>query len=161
MTTRQEYAVLAGVALLETCIIALLCGIALPVPGAGFVPFLVAAGVVFYYSARHPAPFGVIAGLFTTLLLAYFSQSLALPTALLLLAVTGVAPSIEQLAPAIARMTFAGAFAFTALLLSLLTRGSGTPGLTAFVLFTLIAALAGAVESRYLIRRSPLEARHG
>lgn len=161
MTTTQEYGVLAGVLLLETCIIALLCGIALHAPGAGFVPFLVAAGVVFYYSARHPAPFGILAGLFTTLLLAYFSQSRALPTALLLLTVTGVAPSIEQLAPVVARMTFAGAFAFTALLLSLLTRGSGSPGFTAFVLFTLIAALAGLVESRYLIRRSPLEARHG
>ncbi len=161
MTVKQEYAVLAGTLLVETSVVALLCGIALYASGAGALSFLVAAGIVFYYSARHPAPFGIAAGLFNTLLLAYFSQSQPLPTVLLLLLVTGVSPYIDQLAPALARITFAGAYAFTALLLGFFTRGNSTPDITALLLFATIAIAAGLGGSRYLIRRSPLEQHHG
>jgi len=108
MTVKQQYAVLGGTLLVETVVAVLLCGIAMYAPGTGALSFLLGAGIVFYYSARHPAPFGIAAGLFNTLLLAYFSQSRALPTALLLLLVTGVSPYIEQLAPVLARITFAG-----------------------------------------------------
>ncbi|MCE5192970.1 MAG: hypothetical protein ABFD13_02830 [Candidatus Cryosericum sp.] len=161
MTVKQQYAVLAGTLLVETVVAVLLCGIAMYAPGTGALSFLAGASIVFYYSARHPAPFGIAAGLFNTLLLAYFSQSRALPTALLLLLVTGVSPYIEQLAPVLARITFAGAYTCTVLLLSSLARGNSIPGISDLALFATIAIAVGFGESRYLIRRSPLEQYHG
>lgn len=157
MNIKQEYLALGVTLLVETCIIDLLCGAALQVPGMGTLSFLVAGAIVFYYSARHPAPFGIAAGLFNALLLAYFSQSQALPTALLLLLVTGVSPFIEQLAPKVARITFAGAYAVVVLLLGVLTRGDAIPDAGTLVIFVAAAMAAGLAGSRYLIRRSPLE----
>jgi hypothetical protein len=116
---------------------------------------------VFYYSVRHPTPFGVAAGLFNTLLLSYFSQSRGLPTALLLLLVTGTSPYVEQLTPGLARIAFTGAYAVVALLLSLFTRGSAPPGLAALFWYLVVAVVTGLVGSRYLLRRSPLEQSHG
>ncbi|MCX6084711.1 MAG: hypothetical protein NT102_07095 [Caldiserica bacterium] len=161
MNLKRQYAVLAGVLAIEAFVFALFCGIALHTPGAGAVGFLVAAAIVFYYSVRHPTPFGVAAGLFNTLLLSYFSQSRELPTALLLLLVTGASPYIEQLAPGLARIAFTGAYAVTALVLAFFTRGSAAPGLAALLRYCVAAAVTGLVGSRYLVRRSPLEQSHG
>ncbi|MHB8107179.1 MAG: hypothetical protein ACYDH4_07100 [Candidatus Cryosericum sp.] len=161
MTAKQEYAVLAGVLVVETFLFAMFCGIALRAPGTGACGFLVAAAIVFYYSARHPTPFGVAAGLFNTLLLSYFSQSQALPTALLLLLIVGASPYIEQLAPGLARIVFTGAYTATALLLAFFTRGDAAPTFMTLLWYCAAAAVAGLVGSRYLVRRSPLEQNHG
>ena len=161
MSAKQQYAVLAAVLLIETFVFALFCSIALRAPSAGAFGFLVAAGIVFYYSARHPTPFGVAAGLFNTLLLSYFSQSLALPTALLMLLIVGASPFIEQLAPSLARIAFTGTYTATALLLAFFTRGNTAPSLMTLLWYCAAAALAGLVGSRYLVRRSPLEQNHG
>ena len=161
MNLKRQYAVLAGVLAMEAFVFALFCGVALHTPGAGAFSFLVAAATVFYYSVRHPTPFGVAAGLFNTLLLSYFSQSQELPTALLLLLVTGASPYIEQLAPGLARVAFTGAYAVTTLVLAFFTRGSAAPGLVALLWYFVAAAVTGLVGSRYLVRRSPLEQGHG
>ena len=161
MNLKRQYAVLAGVLAVETFVFALFCGIALHTPGAGAFGFLVAAAIVFYYSVRHPTLFGVAAGLFNTLLLSYFSQSQALPTALLLLLVAGTSPYIEQLAPGLARIAFTGAYAVTALVLAFFTRGSAAPGLVALMWYFVVAAVIGLEGSRYLVKRSPLEQNHG
>jgi hypothetical protein len=161
MTIRRQYVVLTGVLAVEAFVFALLGSVALHAPGAGAFGFLVAAAIVFYYSVRHPTPFGVAVGLFNTLLLSYFSQSRGLPTALLLLVVTGASPYIEQLAPGLARAAFTGAYAATALLLALFARGSASPGLAALFWYLVAAAVTGLVGSRYLLRRSPLEQSHG
>jgi len=161
MNLKQQYAVLAGVLALEAFVFALFCGVVLHTPGAGAFGFLVAAAIVFYYSVRHPTLFGVAAGLFNTLLLSYFSQSQALPTALLLLLVTGVSPYIEELAPSLARITLTGAYAATALVLAVFTRGNAAPGLVALLWYCVAATVIGLLESRYLVRRSPLEQNHG
>jgi hypothetical protein len=161
MSMKQQYAVLAGVLAMEAFVFALMGSVALHAPGAGAFGFLVAAAIVFYYSVRHPTPFGVAVGLFNTLLLSYFSQSRGLPTALLLLLVTGAAPYIEQLAPGLARIAFTGAYAATALLLALFTRGSTAPGLAALFWYLVTAGVIGLAGSRYLLRRSPLEQSHG
>jgi len=161
MNSKQQYAVLAGVLAMETFVFALLCSIALYTPTAGVFSFLVAAAVVFYYSVRHPTPFGVAAGLFNALLLSYFSQSQVLPTALLLLLVVGASPYIEQLAPSLARVAFTGAYAVTALILAFFTRGNTAPSLIALLWYFVAAAGTGLAGSRYLIRRSPLEQNHG
>jgi hypothetical protein len=161
MNSKQQYAVLTGVLAMETFVFALFCSITLHTPGAGAFGFLVAAAIVFYYSVRHPAPFGVAAGLFNVLLLSYFSQSQALPTALLLLLVVGASPYIEQLAPSLARIAFTGAYAVTALVLAFLTRGNTAPSLVALLWYCGAAAVTGLVGSRYLVRRSPLEQNHG
>ena len=161
MSAKQQYAVLAAVLLIETFVFALFCSIALRAPSAGAFGFLVAAAIVFYYSVRHPTPFGVAAGLFNTLLLSYFSQSLALPTALLMLLIVGASPFIEQLAPSLARIAFTGTYTATALLLAFFTRGNTAPSLMTLLWYCAAAALAGLVGSRYLVRRSPLEQNHG
>ena len=161
MSAKQQYAVLAAVLLIEIFVFALFCGIALRAPGTGAFGFLVAAAIVFYYSVRHPTPFGVAAGLFNTLLLSYFSQSLALPTALLMLLIVGASPFIEQLAPSLARIAFTGTYTATALLLAFFTRGNTAPSLMTLLWYCAAAALAGLVGSRYLVRRSPLEQNHG
>lgn len=161
MNSKQQYAVLAGVLAIEAFVFALFCGIALHTPGVGVFGFLVAAAIVFYYSVRHPTRFGVAAGLFNVLLLSFFSQSQGLPTALLLLLVVGTSPYIEQLAPGLARVAFTGAYAVTALVLALFTRGSAAPGLTALLWYVVVAAVIGLMESRYLVRRSPLDQNHG
>jgi len=161
MNAKRQYGVLAGVLAVETFVFALFCGIALHTPGAGAFGFLVAAAIVFYYSVHHPASFGVAAGLFNALLLSYFSQSQVLPTVLLLLLVVGVSPYIEQLAPSLARIAFAGAYVATVLILAFFTRGGPAPGLVALLWFCVAAAIAGVVGSRYLVRRSPLEQNHG
>src|SRR5450756_1042923 len=140
MSLKQQYAALAGVLAMEAFVFALFCGVTLHTPGAGAFGFLVAAAIVFYYSVRHPTPFGVAAGLFNTLLLSYFSQSQALPTALLLLLVAGTSPYIEQLAPGLARIAFTGAYAVTALVLAFFTRGNTAPSLIACLLYTSDAA---------------------
>jgi hypothetical protein len=161
MNLKRQYAILAGVLSMEAFVFALFCSVALHAPGAGAFGFLVAAAIVFYYSVRHPTPFGVAAGLFNTLLLSYFSQSRGLPTALLLLLVTGTSPYIEQLAPGLARIAFTGAYAVVAILLALFARGSAAPGLVALFWYFVAAAVTGLVGSRYLLRRSPLEQSHG
>jgi len=161
MNSKQQYAALTGVLVMETFVFALFCSITLHTPGAGAFGFLVAAAIVFYYSVRHPAPFGVAAGFFNVLLLSYFSQSQALPTALLLLLVVGASPYIEQLAPSLARIAFTGAYAVTALVLAFLTRGNTAPSLIALLWYCGAAAVTGLVGSRYLVRRSPLEQNHG
>lgn len=161
MNSKQQYAALTGVLVMETFVFALFCSITLHTPGAGAFGFLVAAAIVFYYSVRHPTPFGVAAGLFNVLLLSYFSQSSALPTALLLLLVVGASPYIEQLAPSLARIAFTGAYAVTALVLAFLTRGNTAPSLIALLWYCGAAAVTGLVGSRYLVRRSPLEQNHG
>lgn len=161
MNLKRQYAVLAGVLAVEAILFALFCSVALRAPGAGAFGFLMATAVVFYYSVRRPTPFGVAAGLFNTLLLAYFSQSQALPTVVLLLLVTGVSPYIEQLAPGLARIAFAGAYVVTALVLAFFTRGGPAPSLVALLWYCAAAAVAGVVGSRYLVRRLPLEQNHG
>jgi hypothetical protein len=161
MNLKRQYAILAGVLAMEAFVFALSCGVALHTPGAGGFGFLLAAAIVFYYSVRHPTPFGVAAGLFNTLLLSYFSQSQGLPTALLLLLVAGASPYIEQLAPSLARIAFTGAYAVTALVLAFFTRGNAAPGLVALLWYCVAAAITGLVGSRYLVRRSPLEQNHG
>jgi len=161
MNSKQQYAALTGVLVMETFVFALFCSITLHTPGAGAFGFLVAAAIVFYYSVRHPTPFGVAAGLFNVLLLSYFSQSQALPTALLLLLVVGASPYIEQLAPSLARIAFTGAYAVTALVLAFLTKGNTAPSLIALLWYCGAAAVTGLVGSRYLVRRSPLEQNHG
>jgi hypothetical protein len=161
MNLKRQYGILAGVLAIEAFVFALFCSVALHTPGAGAFGFLVATAIVFYYSVRHPTPFGVAAGLFNALLLSYFSQSQGLPTALLLLLVVGVSPYIEQLAPGLARVAFSGAYAVTAFVLALFTRGSAAPGLTALLWYVVVAAVTGLVGSRYLVRRSPLQQNHG
>jgi hypothetical protein len=161
MNLNRQYAFLAGVLAMETFVFALLCGVALHIPGAGAFGFLLAAAVVFTYSVRHPTPFGVAAGLFNVLLLSYFSQALELPIALLLLLVTGTSPYIEQLAPGLARVTFAGAYVATVLVLALFTRGNTAPGLVPLLWYCATAAVTGLVGSRFLVRRSPLEQNRG
>lgn len=161
MTIKQEYMVLGLTLLIETCVTTVLSGAALRVPGMGALSFIVAASIVFYYSARHPAASGIAAGLFNTLLLAYFSQSQVLPTALLLLLVTGASPYIEQLAPMLARMTFAGAYVVTVLLLVFLAKGDVIPNAATLAVFVTAAVAAGLYGSRYLIRRSPLDQPRG
>jgi hypothetical protein len=161
MNLKRQYAILAGVLSAEAFVFALFGSVALRASGAGVFGFLVAAAIVFYYSVRHPTPFGVAAGLFNTLLLSYFSQSRGLPTALLLLLVTGTSPYVEQLTPGLARIAFTGAYAVVALLLSLFSRGSAPPGLAALFWYLVVAVVTGLVGSRYLLRRSPLEQSHG
>jgi len=161
MSLKQQYAALAGVLAVETFVFALFCSIALHTPGLGAFGFLVVAAIVFYYSVRHPTAFGVAAGLFNALLLSYFSQSQALPTVLLLLLVVGVSPYIEQLAPGLAHVAFAGAYAATAVLLAFFTRGNTAPSLTGLAWYCAAAAVTGLVGSWYLVRRSPLEQSHG
>jgi len=161
MNLKRQYAILAGVLVVELFVFALLCSIALHIPDAGAFSFLVATAIVFYYSVRHPTSFGVIAGLFSTLLLSYFSQSQGLPTALLLLLIAGTSPYIEQLARGLARAVFTGAYTVTALALALFTRGSAAPSFVALLWYAIVAAITGLVGSRYLVRRSPLEQHHG
>jgi hypothetical protein len=161
MNLKRQYAILAGVLAVETFVFALLCGVALHIPEAGACGFLVAAAVVFAYSVRHPTPFGIAAGLFNVLLLSHFSQALGLPTALLLLLVTGISPYIEQLAPALARATFAGVYVATVLALALFTKGNAAPSLVPLLWYSATAAVTGLAGSRFLVRRSPLEQNHG
>lgn len=161
MTLKQQYSVLAGVLAMETFVFALSSAIALHNPGVGAFGLLVAAAIVFYYSARHPTSFGIAAGLFNTLLLSYFSQSQGLPTALLLLLVTGVSPYIEQLAPGLAHIAFTGAYAVTALALGFFARGGAATGLPALSWYCVAATVTGLVGSRYLLRRLPLGQNRG
>jgi hypothetical protein len=161
MTPTRQYAFLAGTLILEAFAFALLCVMALHVPGIGALSLLVAAAVVFYYSVHHSTSFGVAAVLFNTLLLSYFSQSRELPTALLLLVVVGVSPYIEQLAPGLARLAYMGSYAVTVLALAVFARGNDTPSLIALLSCFAVAAVTGLVGSRYLVRRSPLEQTHG
>lgn len=161
MTLNRQYAFLAGVLTTEAFVFALFSSVALHTPGAGALSFLVATAVVFYYSVRHPTSFGVAAGLVNTLLLSYFGQAQGLPTALILLLVTGASPYIEQLAPGLGRIAFTGAYVVTALLLTVFTRGNAAPGLAALLSYVVAATVTGLVESRYLVRRSPLEQSHG
>ncbi|MCX6085758.1 MAG: hypothetical protein NTX94_04900 [Caldiserica bacterium] len=161
MNLKRQYALLAGVLAMEALVFALLCGVALHIPEAGASGFLVAAAVVFAYSVRHPTPFGIAAGLFNVLLLSHFSQALGLPTALLFLLVTGISPYIEQLAPALARVTFAGAYVAAVLALALFTNGNGAPSLIRVLWYGAAAAVAGLIGSRFLLRRSPLERNNG
>jgi hypothetical protein len=161
MTLNRQYAFLAGVLILETFVFALFSSVALRTPGAGALSFLLAAAVVFYYSVRHPTSFGVAAGLINTLLLSYFGQAQGLPTALILLLVTGASPYIEQLAPGSGRIAFTGAYAVTALLLTVFTRGNRAPSFLGLTWYLVAATVTGLAESRYLVRRSPLEQSHG
>ncbi|MCX6064000.1 MAG: hypothetical protein NTV26_07480 [Caldiserica bacterium] len=161
MNLKRQYAVLAGVLAMETLVFALLCGVALHIPEAGASGFLVAAAVVLAYSVRHPTPFGIAAGLFNVLLLSHFSQALELPTALLLLLVTGISPYIEQLAPALARATFAGAYVATVLVLALFSKGNGAPNVIPLLWYCAAAGVIGLIGSRFLVRPSPLEHSHG
>jgi len=161
MNLKRQYALLAGVLAMETLVFALLCAVALHIPEAGASGFLVAGAVVFAYSVRHPTPFGIAAGLFNVLLLSHFSQSLGLPTALVFLLVTGVSPYIEQLAPVLARVTFAGAYVAAVLVLAFFTKGNGAPSLIPVLWYCAAAAVTGLIGSRFLLRRSPLERTDG
>ena len=161
MTLNRQYAFLAGVLTLEAFVFALFSSVALHTPGAGALSFLLASAVVFYYSVRHPTSFGVVAGLFNTLLLSYFGQAQGLPTALILLLVTGASPYIEQLAPGLGRVAFTGTYVVTALLLTVFTRGNTALSLVAFLWYFVAATVTGFVESPHLVRRSPLGLNHG
>ncbi len=161
MNPKQQYAVLAGVLAGETLVFILLSGIALWLPGAGSLGFLMAAAIVYYYSARHPAPFGIITALFNTVALSYFSQSRGLPTALLFLLVSGVSPSIEQLSHGLARAVFTAAYTVTSLVLAVLVSGSTVPTPDAALGYILLAILTGFAGARYLVRPSPLEPGNG
>jgi hypothetical protein len=153
--------VLAGVLAGETLVFVLLSSVALWLPAAGGLGFLVAAAVVYYYSARHPAPFGIIAGLFNTLVLTYFSQCRGLPTALLFLFISGVSPYIEELSRGLARVVFTAAYAVTAVALAVLVSGSATPTVSVVLCYILLAILTGFAGARHLVRPSPLEPGNG
>lgn len=161
MNIKQRYAVLAAVLAGEVLVFVLLSGVALWQPAAGGLGLLVAAAVVFYYSARHPTPFGVIASVFNTVLLSYFSQSRGLPTALLFLLICGTSPYVEQLSPSLARSVFTAAYAMTAITLAAFVSGSVVPGARIALCYTVFAVLVGFVGARYLLRPSPLEPGNG
>jgi hypothetical protein len=161
MNLKQQYAGLAGVLIGEAFAFVLLASIALYLPAAGAAGFLAATVVVYYYSARHPTPFGVIAGLFNTLLLIYFGQCRGLPTALLFLLVSGASPYIEQLSPGLARVVFTAAYTITVLLLALLANGNVLPGVGIMLGYILLAIVTGFAAARYFIRPSSLEPIHG
>lgn len=161
MNIKQRYVVLAAVLVGEVLLFALLTGVALSQPAAGAFGLLVAAAVVFYYSARHPTPFGVIASIFNTILLSYFSQSRGLPTVLLFLLICGVSPHVEQLSPSLARAVFAAAYTVTAVALGALVSGSTVPGVPAALCYVVCAAVGGFAGARFLLRPSPLEPANG
>jgi hypothetical protein len=161
MNLKQQYAALAAILMGETVVFVLLSSVALWQPAAGGLGFLVAAAVVYYYSARHPTPFGIIASLFNTVVLSYFSQCRGLPTALLFLLVCGASPYIEQLSRGLARTVFAAAYAVTTLILAALVSGSMAPTARIVLCYALIAVLCGLAGARYLVRPSPLEPNNG
>lgn len=161
MNIKQRYVVLAAMLAGEVLVFALLSGVALWQPAAGGLALLVAAAVVFYYSARHPTPFGVIASVFNTVLLSYFSQSRGLPTVLLFLLICGVSPYVEQLSPSLARAVFTAAYALAAVVLAALVSGSVAPSAPLAVCYTVLAALSGFAGARFLVRPSPLEPGNG
>jgi hypothetical protein len=161
MNLKQRYAVLAGVLAGETLVFVLISSIALWLPAAGGLGFLVAAAVVYYYSARHPTPFGIIAGLFNTLVLSYFSQCRSLPTAFLFLFISGASPYIEELSRSIALAVFTAAYAVTVVALAVLVSGSITITAGVALCYSLLAILAGFVGARHLVRPSPLAPGNG
>ena len=161
MNMKQRYVVLAAVLAAESLVFALLTGVTLSQPAAGALGLLVAAAVVFYYSARHPTPFGVVASIFNAVLLSYFSQSRGLPTVLLFLLVCGISPHVEQLSPSLARAVFAAAYTVTAITLGALVSGSIAPTVPAALCYLACAAVGGFAGARFLLRPSPLEPTNG
>jgi len=161
VNVKRQYAVLAAVLTGEVLVFVLLSGIALWQPAAGGLAFLVAGAVVFYYSARHATPFGVIASVFNTVLLSYFSQSRGLPTVLLFLLMCGASPYVEQLSPGLARGVFTAAYAVVTVALAALVRGNVVPSAPIALCYTVLAVLTGFIGARYLLRPSRLDTGNG
>ncbi len=157
MNARRQYIVLAVVLLLETFFLSILCSTALNLPVLGSIGYLLAVGVVFFYSVRHGPSFAIIADLYNVLLLGYFAQTTELAMLLIFFIISGASPSVEQLAPSLARLAFAAMYAATVLCAGLLSRGNVLPGLGSFICYSACALAIGFLGSRFLIRPSVLE----
>lgn len=161
MTTRQQYAMLAGVLAGEAFVLVLTSAVAVRLPVAGGISFLVGAAVVFYYGSQRPLLQGVVSSLFNALLLSYFSQSHCLPVALLFLLICGVSPYVKQLSAHLSRFVFTTSYVATVLALVAFSGEGAYAGSETLLIYALVATVAGFTITWHLIRHPSLEQVNG
>lgn len=150
---RRSWIAVAVIVLVQVLAFSALTSVALRFPGMGAASFMMAMAVVCYASIRHPLATAIILALMNALMLTFYAQSMVLPTALVLLLVTGIIPYITQLSHGLSRLALATTYAGGCLLLSLGSWGSAMTGVGDLAGFVLCSLLAGLACSIGLIRK--------